>query len=84
MVEIKVCVGSSCFLKGSSRIVEFLKNKIEEEKLNDEVELKGSFCVGKCNRIGVTITVNDKVYTGITMETIKDFWKESVSPLINK
>lgn len=64
--------------------MDFLKNKIEEEKLNDEVELKGSFCVGKCNRIGVTITVNDKVYTGVTMETIKDFWKESISPLINK
>ena len=50
MIEIKVCIGSSCFLKKAPEIVEFLSKKIESENLSDKILLSGSFCAGKCNR----------------------------------
>ena len=82
MIVVKVCVGSSCFLKGSSDIVQMRENKVSEAKLEDEVVLVGSFCAGKCNRVGVTVTVNDDVYTGITKENFSQFWNEKILPRV--
>ncbi len=75
---IQVCVGSSCHLKGSPEIVELLQKAVEEYHLEDEVTLAGSFCIGKCNRIGVTVQVDGDIYIGITKENFKEFFKEHV------
>lgn len=75
---IQVCVGSSCHLKGSPEIVELLQESIEKENLGDSVTLVGSFCIGKCNRVGVTIQVDDEIHTGITRENFKEFFREQV------
>ena len=75
---IQVCVGSSCHLKGSHELVELLQKAVEEYHLEDEVTLAGSFCIGKCNRIGVTIQVDDDIHVGITKENFKEFFQENV------
>ena len=81
---IKVCVGSSCHLKGSPDIVEFLQNALEEHNLNEEVTLAGSFCIGKCNRVGVTVQIDDDIHVGITKENVKEFFKENVLDKLGK
>ena len=81
---IQICVGSSCNIKGSPEIVELLQNAVEEHGLKDEITLAGSFCIGKCNRVGVTVQVDDNVHTGITKENFKEFFKENVLDVINK
>jgi NADH:ubiquinone oxidoreductase subunit E len=78
MVFVQVCVGSSCHLKGSQDIVELLEAAVERYQLEDEVVLSGSFCIGKCNRVGVTVQVDDEVHTGITPEGFKEFFKTCV------
>ncbi len=78
MVIIQVCVGSSCHLKGSPEIVELLQKAVTEYHLEDEVTLAGSFCIGKCNRIGVTVQVDDDIHIGITKENFKEFFNENV------
>ena len=75
---IQICVGSSCHLKGSPEIVELLQKAVEEYHLEDEVTLSGSFCIGKCNRVGVTIQVDDDIHVGITKENFKEFLQENV------
>ena len=84
MIFVEVCVGSSCHLKGAPEIVELMQKHIADEKLEDEIVLSGSFCSGKCNRLGVTITVGDEVYTGITPESFRDFWNDTVLPAVEK
>ena len=81
---IQICVGSSCHIKGSPEIVELLQNAVEEHGLKDEITLAGSFCIGKCNRVGVTVQVDDDVHTGITKENFKEFFKDNVLDVINK
>ena len=81
---IQICVGSSCHLKGSPEIVELLQKAIAEYKLEDEITLAGSFCIGKCNRVGVTVQVDDDVHTGITKENFKEFFKENVLDILNR
>lgn len=79
MLFVQICVGSSCHLKGSQDIVELFqaamtKHNIEE----DELALSGSFCIGKCNRVGVTVQVNDDVHVGITKENFEEFFNTNI------
>ncbi len=75
---IQICVGSSCHLKGSAEIVQLMQKAVEEGHLERDITLAGSFCIGQCNRIGVTIQVDDQVYTGVTPAGFSEFWNENV------
>ena len=79
---IQVCVGSSCYLKGSPEIVELLQESIEKENLGDSITLVGSFCIGKCNRGGVTVQVNDDIHVGITRDNFSEFFQTHVLDLV--
>ena len=79
---IQICVGSSCHLKGSPEIVELLTNATKEHNLEDEITLTGSFCIGKCNRVGVTVQVDDEIHTGITRENFREFFNDKVLAVI--
>jgi NADH:ubiquinone oxidoreductase subunit E len=81
---IQICIGSSCHLKGSEEVVELFKKAIDKYSLNDDITLAGSFCLGKCNRTGVTVTVDDEVFTGITKENFEGFFKEKVLGKISR
>ena len=82
MLIIQICIGSSCHIKGSADIVELLQKAVEEHHLEDEVTLVGSFCIGKCNRVSVTVQVNDDVHVGITRENFKEFFREHILNVI--
>ena len=84
MLIVQICVGSSCHLKGSADIAELFQKGIEENGLQDDVVLTGSLCIGKCNRIGVTIQVNDDVHVGITKENFSEFFKEHILKAIRE
>ena len=75
---VQICVGSSCHLKGSADIVELLQKAIEEGNYGDQITLAASFCIGKCNRIGVTVQVDDEIHTGVTRENFKEFFREQI------
>ena len=75
---IQICIGSSCHLKGSERLVELFQDAIKDSGYNDERTLAGSFCTGRCNREGVTITVDDDIYTGVTPENFTAFFEDKV------
>lgn len=81
---IQVCVGSACHLKGSPEIVELLQKAVEEYHLEDQVTLSGSFCIGKCNREGVTVQVDDEVHVGVTKENFREFLSEQVLRKLGK
>ena len=66
MHTIEICVGSSCFVKGSNELVELLKKYLEENNLEDKVQLKGSFCMGQCAK-GLGVRVNGKLLEGVTL-----------------
>ena len=81
---IQICVGSSCHIKGSSEIVELIQTAVTEHGLDDEITLAGSFCIGKCNRSGVTVQVDDDIHTGITRDNFKEFFKENVLDVLKQ
>ena len=66
-MEVNICIGSSCHVKGSHDIVEIFKDLVEKGNLEDKVNLSAAFCLGHCTD-GVTIKVDDKLITGVTKE----------------
>ena len=78
MIFVQICVGSSCHIKGAPEIAELMNKYIKDNRLEEEIVLSGSFCLGKCNRVGVTITVNDEVFAGVTKESFPTFWEEKI------
>ena len=82
MLIVQICVGSSCHLKGSAEIVQLFEEAIAEHHIEDDVVLSGSFCIGKCNRIGVTVQVNDDIHVGVTRENFREFFKKNILDVI--
>ena len=85
MLFVQICVGSSCHLKGSQDIVELMEDALKAHGIEDDVVLSGSFCIGKCNRVGVTVQVNDDVHVGITKENFREFFTGNIlNPIVNE
>ena len=76
MLKITVCIGSSCHIKGSRQVVEQLQSLIAQHNLGEQVELGGTFCMGKCQQ-GVCVTVNDAFYS-VTPETVEEFFAKEI------
>ncbi len=75
-MKITVCIGSSCHLKGSRRVVEQLRTLIADNGLTDKVELGGTFCLGKCQQ-GVCVTV-DGEFCSVSPDSVDKFFEENV------
>lgn len=76
-MNIYVCVGSSCHLKGSYEIINLMKEGILKNSLNDKVNLSAAFCLGKCTD-GVSIKIDDEIICGINMENFTEIFNKYV------
>ena len=81
-MEITICIGSSCHLKGSRIVAERLDSLIQAHGLKDQIVLRGSFCMGNC-QTGVSVTL-DGVYYSLSPESAGRFFVETVLPRIAK
>lgn len=81
-MNITVCIGSACHLKGSGQIVEQLKKLIATNQLEDKVELAGAFCMGRCSE-GVSISVDGEFHS-VTPETADAFFQKAVLEKIKR
>lgn len=78
-MKIKVCIGSSCHLKGSREIVEMFQDRLQKDNLTENIELSGSFCLGKCNSQGVSIQVDDETICGVTKDNFNEIYDKYIN-----
>ena len=50
MVTVEVCIGSACYVKGSNEVVTILQELIKEKGWEDQVNVKGAFCMQVCTQ----------------------------------
>lgn len=74
---VQICIGSACHLKGSYEIINYLKERIENEGLEDKITLKASFCLGKCCN-AVSVQVNDDPITSVSPDSVEQFFNTIV------
>ena len=78
-MKITICIGSSCHLKGSKKIVSRLQELVDEKGLADKVELAATFCLGRCAE-GVSVMVDDEFHS-VSPETADAFFEEVTKDL---
>ena len=75
-MEIQVCIGSVCHLKGSYEIINKLEKLVGEGALEDKVKIKAAFCLGNC--VGaVCVKFNENLYS-LQPDTVQSFFKDVV------
>ena len=78
MVNVAVCVGSSCHLNGSYDVIEAMKKALKDNNIEDKVVLKGTFCLNKCGNHRVNIKVDDEIITGVTLDNFEEVFKKYI------
>lgn len=74
MRTITVCVGSACHVKGSHHVIDRLQELIAQYGLENEIELKASFCMDKCRgNIGTVIDGED--ITDLTKDNVDEIFE---------
>lgn len=75
-MDIQVCIGSVCHLKGSYDIINKLEALIDKNQLSDRVKIKAAFCLGEC--VGaVSVKVDEDIYS-VQPDTVDEFFKTVV------
>ena len=72
-VEVKVCLGTTCFVMGGSNLQEL--NEIIPQKYGDKVELSAANCLGLCSinweySKAPYVKVNEEVVSEATVEKV--------------
>ena len=68
-VEVNVCVGTSCFLKGSQEILSGMNSLVEKEGWKERLSVKATFCSENCSH-GPTVTVGEKKLHKTSMDKV--------------
>lgn len=77
MLQVYVCVGSSCHLKGSYYIIKTMQSLVKQNKLEHRVEIRASFCLGHCTQ-GVCMKVGEEFVGDVTPANVQIRFEEHI------
>lgn len=66
-VSLSICLGTSCFIRGSQELYTQVMEYLRENKLTDRVEFKATFCGKRCKK-GPVMEINGKSIEQCTFE----------------
>jgi len=81
MVEVRICVGTSCHLNGSYNVVQSIQQLIEEKSIHEKINVEACFCMKECQAKGVSVTIDGQKFR-IIPEEIGVFFQENIMPRI--
>ncbi len=77
-LEVGVCFGTSCFLKGSQKILGELLDHVYDEGLEKQISVKASFCFEGCTH-SPNIKVGEEIIKECTLEKVKEAIKTKLA-----
>lgn len=80
MVELNVCIGTACHLRGAYNVLQTFQQQMEQLQLHDKIDFKTSFCMRMCQQEGVAVSVNGQAYS-IPADSAREFFRTTVLPL---
>lgn len=82
MINLNVCIGSACHIKGAYNVINAFQQIVEEYNISDQVGVKGVFCLGHCVQ-GVSVQIDDSKVYSVSGANAKEFFKAEVLPKLN-
>jgi NADH:ubiquinone oxidoreductase subunit E len=80
VVEIVVCLGSSCFARGNSENLAIINQHVQSHGLNASVRITGKLCQDECKQ-GPNLTIGGEFYHGVTAAKLRELLQQPGSPL---
>jgi len=80
-IEMQICLGSSCFSRGNKDVVNFIREYLRKNHLDDKVIFKGARCMGLCSN-GPNLNINGVTIEGVTISKIEGILEKELSRLI--
>lgn len=77
MVAVKVCVGSSCHIKGGVQTLKTFRDLIDEYELSGKVDLSADLCLEGCLK-APNVLVDGSIYGGITPDKAEEFFRQRI------
>ncbi len=77
-MNISVCIGSACHLKGSYTIINQFKDAVVQHGLEEKVVVRAAFCLGQCSNEGVSVKLGEELIIGVTSENFDQVFTEHV------
>lgn len=77
VLEVKVCVGSSCHVRGGALTLKALKSLIESHGVTDRVDLRADLCLDNCLR-APNVVVDGTLFGGVTPDRAEQFFKDNI------
>jgi NADH:ubiquinone oxidoreductase subunit E len=76
-----LCMGSACHQLGVYEVLPKLQMLIQTHKLEDILELKGSFCLETCSH-GIVMKFKDQHFLNISSQNIEEKFTQEILPVI--
>lgn len=78
---LKVCVGSSCHLRGSYDVIEEMKRLIAAHGMEGKIDLQASFCMGNCQN-GVSLKADEVLVHNANKDNCEELFLTEVMPRV--
>lgn len=69
-LQVCVCVGTSCYVRGSQKLLEQVMQHVKDEKLGSAVDVRATFCFEACDK-GPTVRVGQTVIHKCTLDDVR-------------
>lgn len=76
-MQLKVCIGSACHVKGSYNVINAFQQMIEQHQLFDQVELQAVFCLGHCTE-AVSVKIDEGEVQSVSGVAARTFFEKEV------
>ncbi|MHB1357710.1 MAG: [FeFe] hydrogenase, group A [Anaerolineae bacterium] len=78
LARIKVCVGTSCYVRGARNILRRFSEELDAKGLVDSVDLSAAFCMEHCDR-GPNVQINGYEVHGVREEDVPNLLQRALN-----
>jgi len=82
-IDVGVCIGTNCYLKGSWKLLESLAVELKRRGLSDRIRVRARFCTGKCAD-GPNVVIGGQVISGVDPNQASSFIEAHLVPLLDE
>jgi len=80
-VDVGVCIGTNCYIKGSWKLMEGLAAELRRRGLSESFRIKARFCTGQCEG-GPNVVIGNKIISVESTDQAGDFINTHLMPLL--
>ncbi len=77
-VRVEVCMGTSCFVRGSQSVLQSLLREVDEKNVEDLIDVRASFCFERCES-GPSASVAGQAITAASSAKLRQVLLETMA-----